>query len=336
MSLKKSVTDQIDSFRKRIFVLEDNCSNAFNELAIEIFQFQAENNKIYGDFITAIRAKLPEAIEEIPFLPISFFKSHDVLIEGRFNPIHKFQSSGTTSSERSKHWVPDLSLYEESFIKTYRNQMGNPEDQVILALLPNYIEQGDSSLVYMVQKLISLSGNSLSGFVLDNSSVLLDAYKKALQNGKKIIVFGVSYALLDLAESKVDLSMATIIETGGMKGRRKELTKTELHEELMQGLNVSFISSEYGMSELLSQGYSHQDGYFSLPPWMKILIRDVNDPFSYLGNGKTGGVNVIDLANLYSCCFISTQDLGRLEYDGFKIVGRFDNADLRGCNLLVQ
>jgi len=227
-------------------------------------------------------------------------------------------------------------MYTRSFEPTYRNQIGNPEEQVIIALLPNYIEQGESSLIYMVHALIQQSNNSLSGFYLNDLDKLNVVYKTALQLGKKVIVFGVSYALLDLAEQKIDLSQATIIETGGMKGRRKELTKEELHKELIDGLNVTYIASEYGMSELLSQAYSDKNGVFTTPPWMKILIRDVNDALSFEAEGKTGGINVIDLANLYSCSFIATQDLGKVFGDSFQLLGRFDNSDIRGCNLLVE
>lgn len=336
MSLKKSVTNQIEDFRKRIFSLESDNEEDFEQLAIEIFHFQCEQNKLYRSFAKAIGTENPKAIEEIPFLPISFFKSHEVIIDGSFENCPNFRSSGTTSSDRSKHLVPDLSLYEESFEKTYQKQIGQPTDQVILALLPNYLEQGESSLVYMVDKLITRSNHPLSGFILHDVNETVRRYKLALESKKKVVVFGVSYALLDLAVEGIELSEAIIIETGGMKGRRKEMRKIELHQVIKDGLKVPFVSSEYGMTELLSQSYSNKDGLFSAPPWMKILIRDVNDPLSYLTQGKTGGINVIDLANLYSCCFIATQDLGKISGKMFSLEGRFDNADIRGCNLLVQ
>lgn len=210
------------------------------------------------------------------------------------------------------------------------------QDQVVLALLPNYIEQGNSSLVYMVDALIQKSDPELSGFFLNNHQELIERYNKAVLSGKRIVLFGVSYALLDLAERKVDFSQATIIETGGMKGRRKELTKEELHKELISGFGCEYISSEYGMTELLSQAYSNKKGSFSTPSWMQILIRDFNDPLTYREQGKSGGINVIDLANLYSCSFIATQDLGKMHGDQFEVLGRFDNSDVRGCNLMVQ
>jgi hypothetical protein len=306
----------------------------FEEITLEVFQFQYRNNPIYKRFVDYLGKTKPTSIFEIPFLPISFFKTHEIRCFQKDIAIH-FKSSGT-GGNRSNHYVEELEMYTRSFEPTYRNQIGNPEEQVIIALLPNYIEQGESSLVYMVHALIQRSNNSLSGFYLNDLDKLHIAYKTALQLGKKVIVFGVSYALLDLAEQKIDLSQATIIETGGMKGRRKELTKEELHKELIDGLNVTFIASEYGMSELLSQAYSDKNGVFTTPPWMKILIRDVNDALCFEAEGKTGGINVIDLANLYSCSFIATQDLGKVFGNSFQLLGRFDNSDIRGCNLLVE
>jgi len=305
----------------------------FEQLALEIYRFQSIHTKVYQEFIKKLNRPTPKTIFEIPFLPISFFKTHEIRTNTfPFNQL--FKSSGT-GGNRSSHYVEKLALYDTSFETTYRNQLGNPEDQVIIALLPNYVSQGESSLVYMVDRLIQLSKNPLSGYYLENKLEIENAYKQAISEGKKVIVFGVSYALLDLAEANTNLSQATIIETGGMKGRRKELTKEELHHELMKGLNVSFIASEYGMCELLSQSYSNQDGIFESPPWMKILIREMNDPFGYIEDGKTGGINVIDLANLYSCSFISTQDLGKTMGNQFQLMGRFDNSDVRGCNLLL-
>lgn len=308
----------------------------FERVALKVFRFQSKECQVYREFIDKLGHKVPSCIEEIPFLPISFFKTHSV-INDRFSEFQAtFLSSGTTGMERSKHLIADLSIYEKAFTSIYTEKIGNPEDQVILALLPNYIEQGNSSLVYMVKELIKQTNNPLSGFLLDQPEKIISAYQEALLAGKKVVIFGVSYALLDLAEKKTDLSQAMIIETGGMKGRRKELTKEELHTLLKEGLNVSFISSEYGMTELLSQAYSDRNGLFSNPNWMKILCRDTNDPFSYVEEGKTGGINVIDLANLYSCSFIATQDLGKIENGHFRIMGRFDNSDLRGCNLMVE
>jgi len=227
-------------------------------------------------------------------------------------------------------------MYIKAFNLGYDEIIGYPENQVILALLPNYQEQGESSLIYMVDHLIKRTNNKLSGYFLSNFEDLIQAYNNAISQGKDVVIFGVSYALLDLTELNPDLSKARIIETGGMKGRRKELTKQELHSALKKGLNTDFISSEYGMTELLSQAYSIDRGIFKASPTMRVLIREVNDPFNYVEEGKTGGINVIDLANINSCSFISTQDLGRIVPEGFELMGRFDNSDIRGCNLLIQ
>ena len=308
--------------------------STFEETALDVFHYQYTHNPIYKKFVDLLGRTKPTKLSEIPFLPISFFKTNEVRCYYKNIDI-LFKSSGT-GGNRSQHFVESVQMYERSFEPTYRNQLGNPEEQVIIALLPNYIEQGESSLVYMVNRLIQLSNHPLSGFYLKDSTKIIETYHEAIQLGKKVVIFGVSYALIDLAELKPNLSNATIIETGGMKGRRKELTKEELHNELKQGLKVDYISSEYGMSELLSQAYSDNNGVFSSPPWMKILIRDVNDALSYEEEGKSGGINVIDLANLYSCSFIATQDLGKIKGNTFQLLGRFDNADIRGCNLLME
>ena len=247
-----------------------------------------------------------------------------------------FLSSGTGNSIRSKHIVRDIKLYESSFRASYLKFFGAISDHVILALLPNYQEQGNSSLVYMVDTLIRDSGNILSGFLLYEPEEIEIRYKKACASGKKVVIFGVSYALLDLAEKNINLSEAVIIETGGMKGRRKEISKKSLHLELMKGLNVPFVSSEYGMTELLSQAYSFEDGIFSCPPWMKVLFREVHDPLTLIEGSGKGAINVIDLANIHSCSFIATQDLGRNVPGGFILEGRMEQSDLRGCNLMVD
>lgn len=308
----------------------------FNELALAVFQYQVENCTVYRQFVGQFPNKHhPQHYTEIPFLPISFFKSHRIAKEYIKEQI-VFKSSGTTGQTRSQHFVEDLALYQQSFTRAYQQLIGNPEEQVILALLPNYIEQGNSSLVYMVDQLIQQTKNELSGFLLNQPEKILERYQAALQQNKKIVLFGVSYALLDLAEQNIHLQKATIIETGGMKGRRKELSKEELHQALIKGLQVEYISSEYGMTELLSQAYSDKNGLFQHPAWMKILIRDVNDPFSLVQDGKSGGINVIDLANINSCSFIATEDLGKIEGNLFKVLGRINLSDIRGCNLLVQ
>ncbi|MFN5416918.1 MAG: acyl transferase [Flavobacteriia bacterium] len=320
------------SLEEKIF--EANDSN-FESLALEVFEFQYKNCSVYKRFVDSLNRSKPNKIEEIPFLPIDFFKSQEIISSETKSDI-LFLSSGTTQQTRSKHFVVKPELYEKSFLKTYIKFTGKLENQVILALLPNYLEQGNSSLVYMVENLVKATKNELSGFFKDDFDALLSNYEKAIAQDKKVVIFGVSYALLDLAEQKPNLSQATIIETGGMKGRRKELSKTELHQILKEAFQTEYISSEYGMTELFSQAYSDKDEFFALPSWMKILIRDTNDPFCYFPENKTGGINVIDLANLYSCSFISTQDLGQISERGLKLMGRFDNADIRGCNLMVE
>ena len=307
----------------------------FEKVALKVFDFQRTHCSVYRDFVQMLNIQEPKSLKEIPFLPISFFKSHEVR-SGTRDVETIFKSSGTTGMIRSQHFVESIEMYRKSFLSTYIHQYGSLEDQVILALLPNYVEQGNSSLVFMVDDLIQKTKNPLSKFYLDDLNELLIAYQQAVQSNKKVIIFGVSYALLDLAELKPDLSKAIIIETGGMKGRRKEMTKEELHLELKTAFQVPYISSEYGMAELLSQAYSDQDGLFDFSPWMKALIRDVNDPFCYLAEGKTGGINVIDLANLYSCSFISTQDLGKIQNKQLQLMGRFDHSEIRGCNLMVE
>jgi hypothetical protein len=317
----------------RIFSLNSN--DDFNRLALDVYAYQKTHCRIYRDFIHLLDRPEPKDYTEIPFLPISFFKEHDIIAEG-YQPEVQFLSSGTTGMQRSKHLVARKVLYERSFMTAYRQLIGNPEEQVILALLPSYIEQGESSLVYMVDHLITESKSDKSGFLLNSIDEIEHRYAMACNAGKKTILFGVSYALLDLAEKGINLSEALIIETGGMKGRRKEMTKEELHDTLKKALKVETVLSEYGMTELLSQAYCDADMNFHTPPWMKVLIRDVNDPFGRAKEGKTGGINVIDLANLYSCSFISTQDLGRSNGNQFQILGRFDQSDIRGCNLLVE
>ena len=312
-------------------------SDEFNELALKIFHYQYHNVKIYHDFVDSLTIQ-PNSINQytkIPFLPIQFFKSKKVLTANKsFEKI--FKSSGTTQSVRSQHFVHDLELYKSSFINGFKQFYGNPDDWVILALLPSYQEQGGSSLIYMVDHLVQLSKNPLSGYITDSNN-LSENLSNLIHNRQKTLLIGVSYALLDWVENGGKLpnnDYLTIMETGGMKGRKKELTRNELHHALKLGFGVPNIHSEYGMTELLSQAYSDKDGIYATPKWMKIIIRDVNDPFSIKKTGK-GGVNVIDLANIYSCSFIATQDLGEVyPNDSFSILGRFDYSDTRGCNLL--
>jgi hypothetical protein len=308
----------------------------FNDVALEVFKFQFKNVSLYKNYAELIGKHSPKTYTEIPFLPISFFKSHDI-IHRDYVPELVFLSSGTTNNQRSKHLIAKKTIYERSFNATYKNQVGNPENQIILALLPNYLEQGHSSLVYMVQELIAQTKNELSGFILNDIKTAHELYLKGRALGKQVVLFGVAYTLLDLAALNMDFSEAIVIETGGMKGRRKEMTKQELHNNISSGLNTKQVKSEYGMTELLTQSYSTDEQIrFTCPNWMKVKIRSTNDPFQFVNDGKTGGINIIDLANLYSCSFIETQDLGRLYEDKFEIMGRFDYADVRGCNQMVE
>lgn len=315
-----------------------NSDQEFEQLALEIFQFQARECAVYSDFIRYLKVdiNMVKSIGEIPFLPIQFFKTHNVITnQSRVQQV--FLSSGTGGIQ-SQHFVTDISIYEESYRRGFAHFYGNIEDYIVLALLPNYLERDGSSLIYMVDDLIKKSNNTESGFFLKNTSKMSKIIQNHSKNDKKLLVLGISYALLDLAEThQFDLKNAIVMETGGMKGRRKEMIREELHKALCDGFGVSKIHSEYGMTELLSQAYSKGNGIFECPPWLKILIRDTEDALTLLPNGKTGGINVIDLANINSCSFIATQDLGKKTTEtSFEVLGRFDNSDIRGCNLLIN
>ena len=321
--------------QKEIFDIKNDAE--FEMLALSIFDYQMESNSIYAPYAALIlKGKAPNNIFEIPFLPISFFKTEQIICQGRAVE-EVFLSSGT-SGDQSKHLVSDISLYRESYLKAFELFYGDITQYCILSLLPNYREREGSSLIYMVDDLISKSKHEQSGFYLNDYESLSMRLQKLEKEGQKTILFGVSYALLDLAEQfPQKLEHTIIIETGGIKGKRKEMLKEELHQNLKAAFSLEVIHSEYGMSELLSQSYSNGEGIFKSPPWKKVLIRDTNDPLSIIGDNKTGGINVIDLANIYSCPFIATQDLGKTFEDGtFTVLGRFDNSDLRGCNLLLQ
>lgn len=309
----------------------------FKQVALEVFRFQYKSNKTYQEFCNHLGRTPNEVatITDIPFLPIEFFKSRKVSC-GSQNEDIIFSSSGTTGSVTSKHYVTDLGVYEQSFRQGFSHFYGAIKHYTILALLPSYLERTGSSLIYMANDMIEQSGAKESGFYLDNIDQLASQLKALDSSGRKVLLIGVSFALLDVIEKhQFQLKNTIIMETGGMKGRRKELIRNELHQLLCQGFGVGSIHSEYGMTELLSQGYSKGDGVFGCPPWMKILIRDPEDPLSLLPAGKSGGLNVIDLANLNSCSFIATQDLGKLHGDFFEVIGRFDHSDIRGCNLMV-
>lgn len=321
--------------REIFFSIED--PESFRNYALELFRFQYAGNPVYRLFADQL-GKTPSRVNtlgEIPFMPVEFFRDH-VIVTGMVRIEMIFESSGTTGVMPSRHYIKDLRLYEESFTRTFRQFYGEPSDYVIAALLPSYTERAGSSLVYMTERLIRQSGHRKSGFYRDDPVKLLHVLK-AVRNSR-ILLFGVSFALLDLAEKHpTDLSDVLIMETGGMKGRRKEMTREELHSILREKLNVNFIHSEYGMTELLSQAYSKGGGIFNCPPWMKVLVRDPYDPLAVTQEpGQTGGINIIDLANIHSCAFLATGDLGRLHEKGaFEVLGRFDTSDVRGCNLLA-
>ncbi|MFQ3213404.1 MAG: phenylacetate-coenzyme A ligase PaaK-like adenylate-forming protein [Marivirga sp.] len=317
----------------------------FENFALQLFQFQYKNNKIYKKYVDAI-GRIPEnvrKIADIPFLPIEFFKTQKIVLDDLAkHPTTIFESSGTTTNVNSKHHVFDLSFYLDNCRRIFECTYGALDDYVILALLPSYLERDNSSLVAMVNFFVEQTASSLSGFYLYNYQELIAAVSRIKEtegHQKKIIIWGVSFALLDIAEQyKVDFSDCIIMETGGMKGRRAELTRETLHDQLVNSFQVKAIHSEYGMTELLSQCYSRGEGLFSISSTMRILTREVNDPFAINTQAdKAGGINIIDLANIDSCAFIETKDIGKVHSNGdFEVLGRFDYSDIRGCNLLIS
>ena len=325
----------MNSFVEEIFNIHSE--EEFVKICLQIYELQMDNNPIYSAYSQIIlKGEIPKKLEEIPFLPIEFFKTEQIIcVTQKIEEI--FLSSGTTGNQ-SKHLVSDLSIYENSFQNAFQLFYGDITDYCILSLLPNYREREGSSLIYMVDDLIKRSKHPKSGFYLNNYKEVSETILELEKNGQKTLLIGVSYALLDMAKDyPMKLENTIIMETGGTKGKRKELLKEELHKILKETFSLDSIHSEYGMTELLSQSYSEGDNIFKTPPWKKVLIRDVNDPLTILGKNRSGGINIIDLANIYSCPFIATQDLGRLHEDeSFSVLGRFDNSDVRGCNLLVQ
>ena len=321
---------------EKIFDIQNHLD--FKKQCLDIYNFQYQNNYVYQNYCNMI-CKNPigvNEINEIPFLPISFFKTKKILSVDKFEKV--FLSSGTTTNSRSKHFISNLKSYEESFIKNFKLNYGEINNYTIIGLLPNYYENNDSSLIFMVEKLIKLSKSKDSGFYLDNYSKLSKKLIELdIKKERKTILIGVPYALLDLIEfNQFQLNNTIIMETGGMKGKRKELVRKELHEKLKLGFGVNKIHSEYGMTELLSQAYSKGDGIFRTPLWMKAIIRDINDAQNLNFNKKSGAINIIDLANYNSCSFIATDDMGKYVNDyEFELIGRLDNSDVRGCNLLV-
>lgn len=321
---------------EKVFDIKNH--SEFKKQCLDIYNFQYENNMVYQNYCNMICEDPTEVneINKIPFLPISFFKTKKILSTDNFEKV--FYSSGTTTNSRSKHFISSLKLYQKSFINNFKLNYSDITQYTILALLPNYYDNKDSSLIYMIEKLIKLTKSKESGFFLDEyfnlskKLIELDTKKE-----RKTILIGVPYALLDMIDfNQFQLNNTIIMETGGMKGRRKEMVRTELHEKLKRGFGVSKIHSEYGMTELLSQAYSKGDGIFKTPSWMKVIIRDINDAQNLDFNKKSGAINIIDLANYNSCSFIATDDMGKhVNDDEFELIGRVDNSDIRGCNLLV-
>ncbi|WP_162052573.1 acyl-CoA synthetase family protein [Pontibacter pamirensis] len=330
----------MDYKKHHISLLQQQEITDFNTAALDLFRYQAQHNAVYRSYIQylGIEQSAVQVPEQIPFLPIEFFKEHEVKTDA-FEAETVFYSSGTTRQTRSRHFVSDLTLYNHVTERTFEKFYGPLQSYVVLALLPSYLEQGGSSLVAMVDHFVKKTGQQENGFYLREHDKLLQALRQARQRGKKVLLIGVSYALLDLAEElkgQEDFGGVIVMETGGMKGRRREMIREELHAQLKKGFGVDAIHSEYGMTELLSQGYSKGEGIFWPGYTMRILLRDLNDPFDISPEHRSGGINVIDLANVDSCAFIETKDIGRVHTDGsFEVLGRFDNSDIRGCNLLV-
>ena len=328
----------MNEWANRVFNIHNE--KDFHFIALGLFDFQFTHNPLYQDYCRAVR-RTPDTIkrvEDIPFLPISFFKSHRIVTTA-FDPALIFQSSGTTGNTTSSHFVKAAALYEQSFTEGFRLFYGDIRDYCLLGLLPSYLERGQSSLVYMVDRLIKQSGHPESGFYLHDLDRLDETLTRLEATGQKTLLIGVTYALLDFAAKYPrQLRHTLVMETGGMKGRRRELTRAELHEELSRQLGLTSVHAEYGMTELLSQAYAI-NGHFRTPPWMRICLRDETDPFTILPNqpGLSGAINVIDLANIYSCSFIATEDVGRwLPENQFEVLGRMDHTDVRGCSMIAD
>jgi hypothetical protein len=323
-----------ESFAKNLYPLNDH---VFTEIALELFHFQAENCKVYKDYLTylGVPPSHVKSLKEIPCLPVGLFKSHSV-VTGQWSPEVVFTSSGTTGQEVSRHAIPSLAFYLDHSRRIFEDRFGLLKEFHVIGLLPSYLERTGSSLVAMANHFITLSQSPLSGFYLNDLEGLI-GHLERIKDGRKVLLLGVSFALLDLAERHdVDLSHCMVMETGGMKGRRKEITRQELHEILKKNFNIGTVYSEYGMTELLSQAYSAGDGIFAPPPSMRVVLREISDPLGHEIR-TTGIINVIDLANVHSCAFIETQDLGVLHDGGhFEVLGRADNSDVRGCNLMVE
>ncbi len=322
-----------------IFSLPGDDEEAFRCKALEVFHFQYSHNEVYREFCQHLDVE-PDVVlqlSDIPFLPVELFK-HRKIMSSQKGPEIVFASSGTSGSAPSRHHVADLQVYDRSLLRGFHLFYGPPEDYCVLALLPGYLERQDASLVYMAQRLMEAGRHPDSGFYLDDLDALAMVLKKLMASGQKTLLLGVSFALLDFAERHpIPLEHTVVMETGGMKGRHREMVREELHDMLCGAFQQEVIHSEYGMTELLSQAYAKKKGVFSCPPWMRVLIRDSNDPLRVIGHDQGGGIQVIDLANVFSCSFIATQDLGKSHARGtFEVLGRFDHSDVRGCNLMVE
>ena len=326
-----------DKLIRSVFQLQNGDEEGFNELCLKLFSIHKERNSVYRNFVHHLKVDPGKVrhYHQIPFLPIQFFKNHDIsILEGKPEAI--FETSGTTGQQPGHHLIHDLALYERSSLRSFRKFYGNPSDYCILALLPSYLERSNSSLVHMAKLLITESGHKDGGFVLDRLRSLSKLLKKNSESGQKTLLIGVTFALLELAEKHPQpLNNCVVMETGGMKGRRREMPREEVHSILRSAFEIDSVHSEYGMTELLSQAYSKGNGIFETPPWMKVILRDLTDPISK-SSRNVGGVNFIDLANIYSCPFIATGDVGELvDQNRFRILGRTDNSEIRGCNLML-
>lgn len=319
-------------------IVRSNLIN-FDEICLQAFAWQWDNNTVYRNYCIHLGITQKQAVQsakQIPYLPVELFKTQKVYA-AHTQPEKVFESSGTGLSGNSKHFVRSLQLYEQVFLQIFESQFGSIKGKCVLGLLPSYLERENSSLVYMVKGLMKVSGHGLNGFFLYEQEALAERIAKLEAKEQGYFLFGVSFALLDFANRyQLKMPNATVIETGGMKGRRKEITRQELHTEIKKGIEPGKLVSEYGMSELLSQAYSNEDGFYKTPDWMRVSLCELNDPFAIPREGKTGIIQVIDLANIYSCPFIRSSDLGRMKADGsFEVLGRVDHSDTRGCSLLI-
>jgi phenylacetate-coenzyme A ligase PaaK-like adenylate-forming protein len=323
-------------YKKKIY---DFHPQSFDSLALELFYFQAQHNPTYRDYLKHLHVTASEivSVSKIPFLPIEMFKIFEIKTEN-WNEQKRFLSSGTTSKMRSFHCIEDIKYYHDHTQKIYEEFYGDLTNSTIMALLPSYLEQGDSGLISMIDSFIEQSSSAYSGYYLESFESLEKGLYSALKNNEQVILFGVTYALVEFAkQAKNQFSDLIVVETGGMKGRGEELTKLEVHNLLKEKLGLKNVHSEYGMTELLSQAYSRRGGVFECSNWMKIVVKDLNDPFNTIGNESVGIINIIDLANVHSCCFIESQDIGKKYSNGnFEILGRKDNSEVRGCNLLLE